>query len=141
MKNRAKTLAKILSVAFLLYLFLVSIGLMGAAFKGFGKGFAESLIKTTSNPFVGLFIGILATSMVQSSSTVTSVVVGIVAAGGITVTNAVPIVMGANIGTTRHQHPRLTRPRQPQGRVPPRNKRRNRPRLLQPDMRGHPLST
>ena len=100
MKNRAKTLAKILSVAFLLYLFLVSIGLMGAAFKGFGKGFAESLIKTTSNPFVGLFIGILATSMVQSSSTVTSVVVGIVAAGGITVTNAVPIVMGANIGTT-----------------------------------------
>jgi sodium-dependent phosphate cotransporter len=63
MKNTYKTLLKILSVGVLLYLFLVSIGLMGAAFKGFGKGFAENLIKTTSNPFIGLFIGILSTSI------------------------------------------------------------------------------
>ena len=62
MKNIVKTAHKILLVAALLYFFLVSIGLMGAAFKGFGKGFAEDLIRTTSNPFVGLFIGILATS-------------------------------------------------------------------------------
>jgi len=100
MKNIVKTFLKILSVGILLYLFLVSISLMGAAFKGFGKGFAENLIRTTSNPFVGLFIGILATSLVQSSSTTTSVVVGIVGAGGITVGNAIPIIMGANIGTT-----------------------------------------
>jgi len=100
MKNVIKTGLKIVSVAVLLYFFLVSIGLMGSAFKGFGKGFAENLIKTTSNPFVGLFIGILATSVVQSSSTTTSVVVGIVGAGGITVSNAIPIIMGANIGTT-----------------------------------------
>jgi len=100
MKNIAKTFLKIFSVVILLYLFLVSIGLMGEAFKGFGKGFAENLIRTTSNPFVGLFIGILATSIVQSSSTTTSVVVGIVGAGGITVSNAIPIIMGANIGTT-----------------------------------------
>ncbi|MFC1631269.1 Na/Pi symporter [Candidatus Omnitrophota bacterium] len=82
------------------YLFLVSIGLMGVAFKGFGKEFAENLIRTTSNPFVGLFIGILATSIVQSSSTTTSIVVGMVASGVLTVPNAIPIVMGANIGTT-----------------------------------------
>jgi len=100
MKNIFKTFLKILSVGILLYLFLVSIGLMGAAFKGFGKGFAENLIRTTSNPFIGLFIGILATSIVQSSSTTTSVLVGIVGAGGITVANAIPIIMGANIGTT-----------------------------------------
>jgi sodium-dependent phosphate cotransporter len=100
MKNIIHTSLKIFSVAALLYLFLVSIGLMGAAFKGFGKGFAENLIRTTSNPFVGLFIGILATSIVQSSSTTTSVVVGIVGGGGITVGNAIPIIMGANIGTT-----------------------------------------
>ncbi len=100
MKNIFKTFLKILSVGVLLYLFLVSIGLMGAAFKGFGKGFAENLIRTTSNPFIGLFIGILATSIVQSSSTTTSVLVGIVGAGGITVANAIPIIMGANIGTT-----------------------------------------
>jgi sodium-dependent phosphate cotransporter len=100
MKKSLKTLLSILSVFILLYFFLISIGLMSAAFKGFGKGFAENLIKTTSNPFVGLFIGILATSLVQSSSTTTSVVVGIVGAGGITVGNAIPIIMGANIGTT-----------------------------------------
>ena len=100
MKNIVKTFLKILSVGLLLYLFLVSIGLMGAAFTGFGKGFAENLIRTTSNPFIGLFIGILATSLVQSSSTTTSIVVGIVGAGGLTVANAIPIIMGANIGTT-----------------------------------------
>lgn len=100
MKKALDIVPKILAVVILLYFFLVSIGLMGAAFKGFGKGFAENLISTTSNPFVGLFIGILATSIVQSSSTTTSVVVGIVGAGGITVSNAIPIVMGANIGTT-----------------------------------------
>src|SRR4030043_535002 len=100
MNNKTKTVLKIISVAALLYLFLISIGLMSSAFKGFGKGFAENLIRTTSNPFVGLFIGILATSLVQSSSTTTSVVVGIVGAGGLTVGNVIPIVMGANIGTT-----------------------------------------
>lgn len=73
---------------------------MGAAFKGFGKGFAENLIATTSNPFVGLFIGILATSLIQSSSTTTSIVVGIVGSGGLTIPCAIPIIMGANIGTT-----------------------------------------
>ena len=75
---------RLAAVAVLLYLFLVSIALMGGAFKGVGKHFAEKLIETTSNPFVGLFIGILATGLVQSSSTVTSLVVGIVGAGGLT---------------------------------------------------------
>jgi len=73
---------------------------MSSAFKSFGKGFAENLIATTSNPFIGLFIGILATSLVQSSSTTTSIVVGVVGSGAITIQNAIPIIMGANIGTT-----------------------------------------
>lgn len=89
-----------LSVLLFLYLFLVSISLMSHAFKGFGKDFAEQLITTTSNPFVGLFIGILATSIIQSSSTTTSMVVAFVAAGALSVRGAIPIVMGANIGTT-----------------------------------------
>ncbi len=100
MKAKLNTIAKILLIAFFLYLFLVSIGLMGKAFKGFGAGFAENLIGTTSNPFIGLFIGILATSLIQSSSTTTSIVVGMVGSGVLTVGNAVPIIMGANIGTT-----------------------------------------
>jgi solute carrier family 34 (sodium-dependent phosphate cotransporter) len=100
MGQRVGVAARILFVLILVYCFLVSIGLMGAAFKGFGKGFAETLISTTSNPFVGLFIGVLATSLVQSSSTTTSIVVGMVGSGVLTVSNAIPIVMGANIGTT-----------------------------------------
>jgi len=91
---------RLLLVIVCVYLFLVSIGLMGLAFKGFGKEFAENLIRATSNPFVGLFIGILATSIMQSSSTTTSIVVGMVASQVITVSNAIPIIMGANIGTT-----------------------------------------
>ena len=100
MRNSFKTILKLALAAGLLYFFLLSIGLMGDAFKGFGSDFAKNLIKTTSNPFVGLLIGILATSIVQSSSTTTSVVVGIVGSGGLTVANAIPIIMGANIGTT-----------------------------------------
>ena len=73
---------------------------MGTAFKGFGKDFSENLLNTTSNPFIALFIGILATSIVQSSSTTTSIIVGMVASGVITIGNAIPIIMGANIGTT-----------------------------------------
>lgn len=95
-----KTFLKIILALTFVYLFLVSIGLMGVAFKGFGKEFAENLIRMTSNPFIGLFIGILATSLVQSSSTTTSIVVGMAASGVITLRNAIPIIMGANIGTT-----------------------------------------
>ena len=73
---------------------------MGSSFKLFGKGFAETLISNTSNPIVGLFIGILATSLIQSSSSTTSIVVGMVGGGALTVANAIPIVMGANIGTS-----------------------------------------
>lgn len=84
----------------LLYAFFVSISLMGASFKFFGKGFAEQLLATTASPFVGLFIGIFATSLVQSSSTTTSITVGLVAAGGLDVLRAIPIIMGANVGTS-----------------------------------------
>jgi sodium-dependent phosphate cotransporter len=98
--ERLKVILQILQLVFFLYLFLVSINLMGASLKLFGKGFAETLIATTSNPFVGLFIGILATSLIQSSSSTTSIVVGMVGGGVLTVSNAIPIVMGANIGTS-----------------------------------------
>lgn len=68
--------------------------------KLLGEGFAERLVQTTSNPFIALFIGILATSLVQSSSTVTSLAVSAVAGGGLTVAGAIPIVLGANVGTS-----------------------------------------
>ena len=84
----------------LMYAFFVSIALMGDSFQFFGQGFAEQLLTTTSNPFVGIFIGVLATSLVQSSSTTTSMTVGLVAGGALTVPGAIPIIIGANIGTS-----------------------------------------
>jgi sodium-dependent phosphate cotransporter len=90
----------LLALLALLYIFFVSISLMGASFKFFGKDFARHLLETTANPFVGLFIGILATSLVQSSSTTTSMTVGLVAGGALDVTHAIPIIIGANIGTS-----------------------------------------
>ena len=83
----------------LLYLFLVSIKLMGTSFKQF-KGTAEALVNSANNPFIGLLIGILATSIIQSSSTTTSMVVSLVGTGLLPFTVAVPMIMGANIGSS-----------------------------------------
>lgn len=97
---------KIAGILAILYLFLVSIGMIGAGFKGLGRGFAEQLMTGDAAPLIGLFIGILATSLIQSSSTTTSLVVGMVAAGTfgdnpyVAVATAIPYIMGANIGTS-----------------------------------------
>ena len=96
----AQTLLQTIALLGVLLLFFTSLELMGDSFKLMGKGVAEQLLKTTSNPFVGLFIGILATSLVQSSSTVTTLTVSIVAGGGLSIAGAIPIIMGANIGTS-----------------------------------------
>jgi sodium-dependent phosphate cotransporter len=97
---------KIAAIFAILYLFLVSIGMIGTGFKGLGRGFAEQLMSSNAAPLIGLFIGILATSLIQSSSTTTSIVVGMVAAGTfgedpiLAVATAIPYIMGANIGTS-----------------------------------------
>lgn len=98
--RRIPLIVRLLSVFLLLYFFLVSISLLGSAFKLFGHGFAEMLIKTCSDPLIGLFVGVFATSLIQSSSTTTSLIVGFVAGGALTVEVAIPMIMGANIGTT-----------------------------------------
>ncbi len=83
-----------------LYVFLLSIELLGTGFNGLGAGFTSTLFSLTATPLMGLFIGLLVTSICQSSSSTTSVVVGLVACGSLDITHAIPIVMGANIGTT-----------------------------------------
>lgn len=93
-------LLRVAALMALLYVFLFAIALLGTAFKAFGDDFGRALIAGTSNPVVGLLIGLLATSLVQSSSGTTSIIVGMVAAGALTVRGAVPIIMGANMGTT-----------------------------------------
>lgn len=99
-ESASKTVLRLVLVLFWLYLFLLAITLMGSAFKLFGGGFKDALFQYTANPVTALFIGILATSIVQSSSTVTSTVVAMVAAGTIEPTYAIPIIMGCNIGTS-----------------------------------------
>ena len=88
-----------LSVVLLIYLLITAVGMIGAGFKGATKGHAEELFQYVTNPFMGLIIATLATAMIQSSSTVTSIIVGLVA-GGLPVNLAIPMIMGANIGTT-----------------------------------------
>ncbi len=97
---RESSLIRFLALGFFLYAFMVSIGMLGAAFKGFGGGVVGGLIESASNPLIGLFVGILVTSLVQSSSTTTSLVVAMVAGGTMEVATAIPVIMGANIGTS-----------------------------------------
>ncbi len=84
----------------LLYAFLVGIGLLESGITAMGEGFEEGLLESVSHPLAGLFAGILATVMVQSSSITTATIVGLVGAGTLPVPLAVPMIMGANIGTT-----------------------------------------
>ena len=99
-QSPAALVLRILAWVGVLFVFFVSLDLMGGAFKLMGSGFAETLLATTRNPLAGLFAGILATSLIQSSSTVTSLTVALVASGTLDVTSAIPLIMGANIGTT-----------------------------------------
>ncbi len=88
-------------VAAMVYLLLVAVGVVGDGFglAVGGRSGAERLFAFATNPFVGVLLGTLTTALVQSSSTVTSIIVGLVAAG-LPVAVAIPMVMGANMGTT-----------------------------------------
>lgn len=89
----------VLVVGFI-YLFLVGVSSLEAGIGLMGAEFQERLFESVSNPIAGLCIGILGTVLVQSSSASTSIIVGLVAAGAIDIDAAVPMIMGANIGTT-----------------------------------------
>ena len=104
--NRYPNLFATIKLLVFLYLFFLSLQMMGSSLKLFGKDFSHTLIAATTNPFVGLFIGILTTSIIQSSSSTTSIVVGMVAGGAFSpdpstsIALAIPIILGANIGTS-----------------------------------------
>ena len=73
---------------------------MSDSFAHLSQPVVGSIIEAASNPFIGLFIGLLVTALIQSSSTSTTLIVAAVASGSIDFHNAVPMIMGANIGTT-----------------------------------------
>jgi len=100
--SRADTIRAILLTLFYLFVFLAGVKGLGDGFKMIGADLLDSFFRATSNPLVGLMVGILTTTVVQSSSVTTSMVVGLVAApeNALPLINAVPMIMGANIGTT-----------------------------------------
>lgn len=90
---------------FALYLFIAAVNMIGTGLKTIahdpaGEGFINWLFSFIQDPVSGLLVGLLVTSLVQSSSFTTSLVVGLVATGDIDLVHAVPIIMGANIGTS-----------------------------------------
>lgn len=87
-------------VCFFLYFFLVGLDLLGNGAKVLGQCSAGALFGDSSNPVAGLMIGILATVLIQSSSSTTSIVVSLVGAGTVSVQAGIYMVMGANIGTS-----------------------------------------
>ena len=91
---------RILAALAITFLFLTSVNIVGAGFKMANKEFTHNLLQYAGNPLIGVFVGLLVTSLVQSSSATTSMLVGLVATGAIPVSAAIPAVMGANIGTT-----------------------------------------
>lgn len=82
-------------------LFLFSIKYMGDGLQqAAGDKLRYYTDKYTSNPFFGILVGMAMSALIQSSSGVTVITVGLVSAGLLTLQQAIGIVMGANIGTT-----------------------------------------
>lgn len=91
----------ILSLIAGLSLFLLGMNSMGSGLENAcGNKMKGILEKLTSNRFLGVIVGALITMVIQSSSATTVMVVGFVNAGMMSLTQAVWVIMGANIGTT-----------------------------------------
>lgn len=91
---------RVLIVMALLYLFLVGVNCLSGGVKLMGGEFAKTLFNLSGQPFLALMAGMLATVLFQSSSVTTSIIVGLVSAGTLSIGGAVPMIMGANLGTS-----------------------------------------
>ncbi|KAI1280876.1 Sodium-dependent phosphate transport protein 2B [Halotydeus destructor] len=102
-KQVLQAISKAIALVILMYIFICSLELLSSAFRLLGGKAAGRVISNSEllkNPIVGLMMGVLVTVLVQSSSTSTSIVVTMVGSDLIRVRQAIPIVMGANIGTS-----------------------------------------
>lgn len=82
-------------------IFIVGMNFMSEALeKSAGEGMKKLLGKISNNRFSGVGIGAGVTALIQSSSATSVMVIGLVNAGVMTLMQATPIIMGANIGTT-----------------------------------------
>ena len=82
-------------------LFIYGMKIMSEGIQKFaGNKMRELLGKMTNNKFAGIFTGFLTTSVIQSSSATTVMIVSFVNAGLLNLRQAIGVIMGANIGTT-----------------------------------------
>jgi sodium-dependent phosphate cotransporter len=76
------------------------VSIISAGFAGLGSDAAHSMFAFAANPWVGLSVGVLGTVLIQSSTTTTAIAVTAVGAGALPIRGAIPIILGANVGTT-----------------------------------------
>ena len=81
-------------------LFFLSLAWMNATFAHLFTRPDQNILRHLANPFVGFFVGVLSVAICQSSSSLTTALVVCVSNGLIELPQALPVVMGANIGTT-----------------------------------------
>lgn len=94
---------KLFAIFSTLYFFMWSSSLLSQAFNLASYHYTGHFIRTSGflqNPLIGLMVGVITTVVFQSSGAVTSVLVTIVGSGVLTVRQAIPIIMGANLGTS-----------------------------------------
>jgi sodium-dependent phosphate cotransporter len=96
----AQVFGGVVLVLFFLYFFLFGLELLGTGAKVMGGCTAGALFGDETNPIAGLMVGVLATVLLQSSSTTTSIVVALVGADAVSVKQGIYMIMGSNIGTS-----------------------------------------
>src|SRR5215472_1795146 len=87
-------------IAGLIYLLICAVSIISRGFAGLGGDAAHSMFAFAANPWVGLSVGVLGTVLIQSSTTTTAIAVTAVGSGALPIRGAIPIILGANVGTT-----------------------------------------
>lgn len=101
MSNQLNLVPMVALIAGGLALFLFGLELMTASLKAVaGPGLQTALGKLTAGRFRGLLAGAFVTALLNSSTITTVLMVGFVSAGLMTLNQTVPLIMGANIGST-----------------------------------------
>lgn len=98
--SRVLLFSRVLVIIGAVALFLLAIDLISYSFLHIRQQMGATILSVADNPFIGLFIGLLLTAVIQSSSTSTTMIVALVGSGAMSLSAAVPVVMGANVGTT-----------------------------------------
>jgi solute carrier family 34 (sodium-dependent phosphate cotransporter) len=84
----------------LIYLLICAVNIMSRGFRSLSGDAARSLFAFADRPLVALAVGVLVTVLIQSSTTKTAITVAAVGTGALTLHHAIPLILGANIGTT-----------------------------------------